>query len=229
MKGYDDNMRKILSLILTIIMIFSMSATIFAATNNTSISQKKGLYKQYESAVKEAIEKYDAKIELTPFEKFDFSTAAPIDEFKATLKGLGESEMHRRTPKLNETNALTLEEYEERVEEKMVQPMSFQTETHSDSVTVGTKAVVIDITGRFETYYSESQDRQLISSSSYISDISSATSGYTWYTTFLDESIIDGGRTFYMAAQGSVEYSNMIWYNLNIATEFSCNANGGIS
>lgn len=224
-------MKKILSYTLAIAMILSIATTVFAAPDDATLD-KKELYEQYRAAVEEAKEKYNARIELKPFEEFDFSTAAPIDEFKATLKALGESKWHNPEPKLNSSNAMTAEEYAKMVAEKKareVRPMAFQTVTKSDYVTVGTKSVKIDITANIETYYNTTHDRQLISTSSYVSSVKSATSGYTWHSNFIDASIIDGGRTYYVAAQGDVEYSGMYWYNLRASVEFYCNSVGKIS
>lgn len=223
--------KKILSYTLAIAMILSIATTVFAAPDNATLD-KKELYEQYRAAVEEAKEKYNARIELKPFEEFDFSTAAPIDEFKATLKALGESKWHNPEPKLNSSNAMTAEEYAKKVEKinsREISPMAYQTVTKSDYVTVGTKSVKIDITAKVETYYSDFHDRQLISSQSYVSSIKSATSGYTWYSNFIDDSIIDGGRTYYVAAQGYVEYSGMTWYDLRASVEFYCSAVGKIS
>ncbi|MFX0561088.1 hypothetical protein TEPIDINF_002548 [Tepidibacillus infernus] len=220
-------MKRILSLTLALIMMLSMSTAVFATTDDITISDKKELYNHYQSAVEEAREKYNARIELKPFEEFDFSNAAPIEEFKASLKAIGEYQL--KTPKLkfDKSNALTPEEHAKKVSE--IQPMAFQTVTKSDYVSVGTKSVKIDITANIETYYSSFHDRQLISSNSYVSSIKSATSGYTWYSNYIDESIIDGGRTFYVVAQGYVVYSGMTWYDLRVSAEFYCSATGGIS
>lgn len=221
-------MKKVISIVLTVVMLFSMSIVAFATTNDVEDKQKE-LYEEYQAAVNEAIEKYNANIELKPFEEFDFEKAAPLDEFKATLEAIGESHWNNPTQKLNDANAVTPEEYEQMIEERLVQPYAFQTKTKGGTVSVGTRTITINITGRFETYYSSAHDRQLISGSSYVSNISSSLSSYTWRTTFLDERIIDGGRTFYVVAQGDVEYSGMYWYNLRVSTEFYCNANGRIS
>ena len=215
---------------LTMIMLLSMSATTFAKTNDVvSEDEKRELYGQFLAAVQEAIEKYNAKIELKPYEEFDFENAAPIDEFKATLKGIGESRWHNATPKLNENNAMTLEEYEEQRKQISMLPNSYQTVTKGDTVTVGTRTITINVTGQFETYYSDAHDRQLFSGDAKITDISSTNPSYTWYTNFLDKSIIDGGRTYAIAAQGYVEYSGMYWYNLDIRVEFYCSPNGKVS
>lgn len=220
-------MKKTLSLILAMIMMLSISAAAIGATNDTSISDKKIQYEQYQVAVKEAIEKYDARIELKPFEQFDFSIAAPIEEFKATLKAFGESQMNSSKTRLNDSNALTLKEYQDKVSK--IQPMAYKTKTKSDNVSVGTKSVKINITAELETFYNDSYGRQMMSSNSYVSDISSATSGYTWSSNFIDQSLIDGGRTFYVVAQGEVDYSNMSWYDLEVSVEYYCSATGKIS
>ena len=200
----------------------------FDTVNDISILGKRELYEKYQAAVKEAMEKYDAKIELKPFEKFDFTIAEPIDEFKIILRDIGESKWHNPKSRLITSNALTLKEYEEKVKEKKLKPQSFQEETHTDTVTVGGKSITIQIVGQFETYYSDYHKRQLISVSSYISGISSTTSSYTWSTNYLDESVIDSGRTYYVSAQGYVEHDNMTWYNLEVSTYFYCNSVGDV-
>lgn len=81
-------MKKVISIVLTVVMLFSMSIVAFATTNDVEDKQKE-LYEEYQAAVNEAIEKYNAKIELKPFEEFDFEKAAPLDEFKATLEAIG--------------------------------------------------------------------------------------------------------------------------------------------
>jgi len=198
------------------------------SANDASISEKKELYEQYQAAVNEAIEKYNARIELKPFEEFNFSIAEPIDQFKAVLKAIGESKWHNATSKLNSSNAMTLEEYKEEVKKRLLRPDYIQTETHTDTVVVGATNVTIEITGKFETYYSDYHKRQLISVSSYIDDISSATSNYTWATNYLDEGVSDSGRSYYVAAQGYVEHDNMIWYDLEVSTYFYCDSYGDV-
>lgn len=222
-------MKKIFCFMLTMIMLLSMSVMTFAATNDVVISdgEKKELYEQFQDAVQEAIEKYDARIELKPFEEFDFENTVSIDEFKATLKAIGESRWHNSPSKLNEFNALTPEEYEEK--DKLVRTYSYQEVTKSDTVTAGTRTITINVTGQFETYYSDAHDRQLFSGGASITDISSTNASYTWHTNFLDKSIIDGGRTYAVAAQGYIEYSGMYWYNLDIRVEFYCSPNGQVS
>lgn len=73
-------MKKVLSLMLIIVIVIFivtlMSTTAFA-TSETLISNKEELYAQYQATVEEAIAKHDAKIELAPFEEFDFSIANP--------------------------------------------------------------------------------------------------------------------------------------------------------
>jgi len=221
-------MKKRISLLIVVVMVLSMCTVGFAATAATedvSVSSKKQLYEQYKAAVEEAIATYNARIELDPFEEFDFETAAPIEEFRATLKALGEGQ--KNAPKIDMSRALTPEEYAEKISK--IQPMGWQPKTKSDYVTVGTQSVRIDVEAEIETYYSSTHDRQLISANSYVKKISAAKSGYTWYTNFLDDRVIDGGRTYYVAAQGYVKYSGMTWYDLNIAVEFYCSPKGKIS
>lgn len=224
-------MKKRISLLIVVVMVLSMCTVGFAATAATedvSVSSKKQLYEQYKAAVEEAIATYDARIELDPFEEFDFDTAAPIDEFRATLKAIGEHQ--KNAPKIDMSRALTPEENKEKISK--IQPMGWQEHTKSDYVAVGTRSIPIYVTAQIETYYSSSHDRQLISSNSYVDDeegIKSGTAGYKWITNFLDYRVIDGGRTFYVVAQGLVEYSGMIWWDLNISVEFYCSPTGKIS
>lgn len=210
-----------------VISMCTLGSAAIAATDDASISHKKELYEQYKSAVEEAIATYNARIELAPFEEFDWEKAAPIEEFRATLKAIGEHQKNK--PKIDMSRTLTPEENKERISK--IQPMEWQKPTKSDNVTVGTRSIRIDVTANIETYYSSAHDRQLISSSSYVDrdGIVAARAGYEWTTNFLDYRVIDGGRTFWVVAQGYVEYSNSIWRDLEISAEFYCSPTGRIS
>ncbi len=221
-------MKRFFGLILTLCILCSISTTGLAIDNNSPISEKREFYEQCQMAIKDAMEKYAIEVDLTPFEDFNFSNAMSIDELKIELEAFGKYQMNNPITPLSK-NAKTPEQWEE--ERRKREPIleSYQRVTHNDTVTAGTRTITIDITGEFKTYYSDTHNRQLFSGDSKITDIKSKTSGYTWHTTAKDCRIIDGGRTYYVVAQGDVKYGDMVWRNLRISTEFYCNANGRVS
>lgn len=206
-------MSKFFTALFALAIVFTIGGVVSASTSTLDLTteEKEAYHKQYVEIVEELNAQEGTNyLEVVPLEDFaDEDWIAPEDFKQLAI----------------ERANLTFTESESTTGEIGTFAVS-KTKTKSFNSNGATAS--IDITGSFNTYYSDAHNRQMFGSINYIvSDETSSDNG-SWSQTGYSPSLIDGGRT-YATYVGGKYTLNGLTSSHNVYVEFYCSSVGGVS